>query len=320
MFQARSLVAENSGILFQLLFRYLAWMLPIAFYSMLITAVLIQSVREFFCRTWHFFWRYVTVFLFFQVIIFCITATASVDSLQLAGTELNGASIWYIFAGDFGFSLQASMDEVNAVVAGQISLFSKAGTLIGSLTSAASYRALTDIAIDHVWEDEKTPFCKRLAALFQDKSILLMIGMSILCTLVSIQLYVIESADQAGFLAMCVCIVFILGWLMTWYFFIKETKVMSYILTFAIMYYVEVVLADPTLNSPETWGVTVIITAARIICFTVVASMIAFYIKYSENYGYHENMTAEEREAAQVFMEGDIFKIISWCAKIYKKL
>ena len=42
-----SLVAENPGILFQLLFRYLAWMLPIAFYSMLITAVLIQSVREF---------------------------------------------------------------------------------------------------------------------------------------------------------------------------------------------------------------------------------------------------------------------------------
>lgn len=59
------------------------------------------------------------------------------------------------------------------------------------------------------------------------------------------------------------------------------------------------VLADPTLNSPETWGVTVVITATRIICFIVVASMIAFYIKYSENYGCHENMTAEEREAAR---------------------
>ena len=95
---------------------------------------------------------------------------------------------------------------------------------------------------------------------------------------------------------------------------------LSYILTFAIMYFVEVVFADPTLNSPETWGVIVIITADRIICFTVVTPMIAFYIKYPENYGYHENMTAEEREAAQIFMEGDIFKIISWCAKIYKKL
>ena len=130
----------------------------------------------------------------------------------------------------------------------------------------------------------------------------------------------IESAYRAGFLAMCVYIVFILSWLMIWYFFIRETKVLSYILTFAIMYFVEVVFADPTLNSPETWGVIVIITADRIICFTVVTPMIAFYIKYSENYGYHENMTAEEREAAQIFMEGDIFKIISWSAKIYKKL
>lgn len=119
---------------------------------------------------------------------------------------------------------------------------------------------------------------------------------------------------------MCVYIVFILSWLMIWYFFIRETKVLSYILTFAIMYFVEVVFADPTLNSPETWGVIVIITADRIICFTVVTPMIAFYIKYPENYGYHENMTAEEREAAQIFMEGDIFKIISWSAKIYKKL
>ena len=110
-----------------------------------------------------------------------------------------------------------------------------------------------------------------------------------------------------------------MGWLMTGYFFIRETKVMSYILTFGIMYFIEAVLADPTVNTTGFWQVTAIIAAARIICFTAAASMIAFYIKYSENYGYHENMTEEEREVARKFMEGDTFKIMSWAARIYKK-
>lgn len=52
--------------------------------------------------------------------------------------------------------------------------FSEALEVLPFLPNAASYRTLTSIAIDHVCEGEKTPFCKRFADLFQDKSILLM--------------------------------------------------------------------------------------------------------------------------------------------------
>lgn len=169
------------------------------------------------------------------------------DFLSLAETTVDGNSLWYIFASYFHFSLEAPLEEVNAIAAGEMSLFSKTGTLVGSLTGAASYWVLSDMAAEHIWEEKKTPFYKRLLDLFHDRSTLLLIVMSVLCALSSIQVYGMISRGTAGIFSVLVCMVFISAWLITLRLFVKETKPFSYIFTFAIMYFVEAVVIDPSI-------------------------------------------------------------------------
>lgn len=320
VFQRGATAEEDMILFFRTTAQYLAWILPIAFYAMLLTPLLLWSVREFLNRTWRFLCRYVTVFLLFQGIVFFITAAASIISQTLAETAVNGASMWYVFGSYFHFSLEAPLEEVNAIVSGNLSLFSKAGTLIGSLTGAASYLVLTDIAMEHIWEERKTRFQERLLSLFHDKATILLILMSVLCVLSSMQLYDMVSQGSTDLLAVGICLVFIVGWLATWWLFLKETKPFPYLFTFAIMYFVEEVLADPTLESDGMWGITVFIAIARILCFAVIAAMIAFYIRFVEKYEDLGSRTEEDQEVTRIFTQGNIFKVISWAAKEYKNI
>lgn len=115
---------------------------------------------EIFSRIWCSFLRYVTVYLVFQEILFLITASVGMISFSLAETTADGNSLWYIFASYFRFSLEAPLEEVNAIAAGEMSLFPKTGTLVGSLTGVASYWVLNDMVAEHIWEEKKTPFHK----------------------------------------------------------------------------------------------------------------------------------------------------------------
>lgn len=315
--QARSIVQEDMGIFFQFTGRYLAWLLPIALYSILVTPLLLESVRKFFSKTWRFFLRYVTVYMVFQGILFLITASVGMISFSLAETTVDGNSLWYIFASYFHFSLEAPLEEVNAIAAGKMSLFSKTGTLVGSLTGAASYWVLSDMAAEHIWEEKKTPFYKRLLDLFHDRSTLLLIVMSVLCALSSIQVYGMISRGTAGIFSVLVCMVFIAAWLITLRLFVKETKPFSYIFTFAIMYFVEAVVIDPSINSTGLWEVTALTAAVRIVGFTFVAAMIEFFFRFMESFESNMGRTEEQREAVLAFTRGNIFKIVSWMAKAY---
>lgn len=316
--QARLIAQRDMGIFFQFTGRYLAWLLPIVLYSILVTPLLLGSVREFFAKTWRFFLRYVTVYLVFQGILFFITASAGMISFTLAKTTVDGNGLWYIFASYFHFALEAPLEEVNAIAVGKMGLFSKTGTLVGSLTGAASYWVLSDMAAEHIWEEKKTPFRKRLLDLFHDRSTLLLIVMSMLCVLSSTQVYGMISHGSAGFFAVLTCMAFILAWLVTLWLFVKETKPFPYIFTFAIMYFVESVAVDPSMNSSNLWEVTVLTAAIRIVGFTFVAAMIAFFFRYMESFESNMGRTEEEREAALAFTRGNIFKIVSWIGKAYR--
>ena len=99
--------------------------------------------------------------------------------------------------------------------------------------------------------------------------------------------------------------------------FVKETKPFSYIFTFAIMYFVEAVVIDPSINSTGLWKVTALTAAVRIVGFTFVAAMIEFFFRFMESFESNMGRTEEQREAVMAFTRGNIFKIVSWMAKAY---
>ncbi|MDO4314105.1 MAG: hypothetical protein Q4C52_13575, partial [Eubacteriales bacterium] len=131
-------IAADPGEILKLIWDTSIWIIQIMFYAMLTVGILLQSVREFIVRVWRFSWRYVTVYVVFQIIMFAITAAAGIVLFLLASRSIDGTSIWFVFTSFFKFPLKASYNEINEIIASQrmISLFAKSGTLVSGLTGA----------------------------------------------------------------------------------------------------------------------------------------------------------------------------------------
>lgn len=284
----------------------LAWVLPICIYAMCIEVLMLTSIRRFVMKLLTFFVRYVLTFVLFLFITTALSYMVSTLGVFLMRDSLGSGNIWTSLNGYFQFTLDADLGEEV-----KLGFLSTSGVFISTLTGAASYRELTDICMDHMYEKRTSSFVSRLTDYFKKPDCILLIVMTVFSAVSSVVLYVLAQGSGSQ-IAKVAYYVFAIGWVIAGVLFVIDTKVIPYLATFALMYFVEKVISVSLFGGMQLWRATILVWGIRLVCFSYMAALITFMINSSKEY---DPSYVKDPEFSSAFMEGNIFKIFSAFAK-----
>ncbi len=287
----------------------LAWVLPICIYAMCIEVLMLTSIRRFVMKLLIFFIKYVLTFVLFLFITTALSYMVSTLGVFLMGDSFGSGNIWTSLSGYFQFTLDADLGEEV-----QLGFLSTSSVFISTLTGAASYRELTDICMDHMYEKRTSSFISRLTDYFKKPDCILLIVMTVFSAVSSVVLHVLAQGSGSQ-IAKVAYYVFAIGWVIAGVLFVIDTKVIPYLASFALMYFVEEVISVSLFGGMQLWSATILVWGIRLVCFSYMAALITFMINFSKEY---DSSYMKNPEFSSHFMEGNIIKVCSAFAKVYK--
>lgn len=312
------------------------WLLPVIFFSIMLTALFLRSIRVFFLRLIRFTVTYVMTYLIFRMVVFLVTLTTSWIMLRIAKVSPGNISLSYIVRGYFRLMLDESLGEDLTYY-----FLVRGSVFIANLTAVSSYTNLSDLALESMNEEKKNTFSSRMRDLFGETEIRLLFLMSVSGALISFLIgmgNIFQGGKETGgnrlvaglfLLLMGIC------WLVSFITSLTETKAVPFCLAWLEMYFIGEAVVDPTkitvddgdlqgikfmglnFNLEATdanfWRSAVILWIVRVLLFALASGMTAYCVKYMKdikqrNLG--KKASADEVDRLEDFYEGNIFKLI----------